>query len=223
MKYMITIIICSLLLGVSFASEQQDNGLMPEGFEQIHLGMDWGSMISLRPNAEIMNMMPSPNTDLEPDPKEPKSGLVERLKSGAFERVIYVFEDGVLVAIMFGGEEAESSAVERKNLLGRVAEKRGMPSHIEIMGKEKGQGIFTWESQSTQVNVIAPASEAKTKRGVLGLQIMDRKYAERIKALGSSANNPAKMNRTSGDEVKVKALEAEVHGLLSDMNKDERK
>lgn len=223
MKYVITIIICSLLLCVSFAAEQQDNTLMPEGFEKIHLGMDWSSLISLRPNVEIFNLMPDPHDKLKPNPKKPKSGLIEQLTSGPFEHATYFFEDGVLVAAMFGREETDPSTVERQKLLGRVAEKRGMPSSIEIMEEEKGLGILTWIDQSAQVNVIAPVSKGKTKRGVLVFQVMDRQYAEHIKALGSSVKRTTKMDRAKGDEVKVNALEAEVRGLLSNMNIDEKK
>jgi hypothetical protein len=223
MKYMTTIITCALLLGVSIASEQKDNDLMPEGFEQIHLGMTWGAVILIRPNVEIFSLMPDPNEDLKPDPQNPKPGLIEQLTSGIFTQATYFFEYGVLVNIMFGREENDTSSVERKKLLGRVAEKRGMPSHIEIMEKEKDQGVLTWEDQSTQVNVIAPVSEAKTKRGVLGLQIMERKYAQRIRALGSSGKKGSEVSQTGDDILKANALQEEVRGLLSGMNKSEKK
>lgn len=222
MKYVIATLICSVLFSVRSAGEQQDTVLMPEGFDKIHLGMDWASLILLRPDAEIMNMMPNPNADLKPNSQKPMPGLVERLGSDAFERVIYVFEDGVLVAIMFGGEAFGSSAVERKSLMGRVAAKRGMPTRIGIMEKEEDMGILTWEDQSTLVNVIAPVNSKKTKRGVLGLQVMDKKYAERIHALGLSVKKPAKVERARVDEERIDALEAEVRGLLSSMNENEK-
>ncbi len=191
-----TLFICFLIANIVFAEYQQD--IMPVGFEQIHIGMAWHSVVELRPTVEILNVMPNPKTDLKPNPEKPKTGLTEKLTTGIFDRVIYAFEEGVLVAIMFGKEESNSSSQEKENLINKVIIERGMPSQIEIIGKEQDLGIAIWQDQNIQVNVITHIIDIKPKKGVLGLQIMQNKYADKI-------NNIRITNKTE------KMLEIEKH------------
>ncbi|MFC1453774.1 hypothetical protein ACFLQL_01190 [Verrucomicrobiota bacterium] len=207
-----TLLIYFLMVGTIFAGSQQES-LMPVGFDQVHIGMDWRSLVDLRPNAEIMNMMPNPSVDLKPNPKEPKGGLVERLTSGPFDRVMYAFEKGVLVAVMFGKEESNDSSSEREKLIRTVAKDRGMPVRIEMVGNRRDQGVLTWQDHALQVNVIAPVDDAKSKKGVLGLQIMNRKYAERIKAIGVS--DDVRKGKELQDKDRVDAFKTEIQKLLS--------
>ena len=170
-----------------YASSQQEN-LMSVGFEQVKIGMDWRSLVTLRTNAEIMNSMPDPGTNLKPDPDKPKEGLDEKLSKGSFERVLYVFDNGALVAVMFAKEKNSSASGKSEEIIRKVARERGMPTHIELTGNRRDHGVFTWQDQTLHINVIVPTDEEKPKKGVIGLQIMDRKYAERIKAIGITGN-----------------------------------
>ncbi len=206
--------ICFLLAGAVFAGSQNEN-LMPTGFDQVHLGMTWRSLVHLRPDAEIMNMMPDPGTDLNPDPENPKTGLVERLSSESFDLVMYNFEDGVLVAVMFAKKESNASSSERDDLLREVATKRGMPSQIEMLDKERDMGVLTWKDQSVQVNVITPLIDLKSEKGVLGLQIMNRKYAERIKALGTPDKTGKITELQSTNKSRSDAIRAEIQRIIS--------
>jgi hypothetical protein len=41
------------MVSMVYADSQHEN-LMPIGFDQVHIGMDWRSLVTLRPQAEIM-------------------------------------------------------------------------------------------------------------------------------------------------------------------------
>lgn len=212
MKY--AIIIFFLMINTVFAGSQQD-GLMPDGFEQVYIGMDWRSLVSLRPNAEIMNMMPDPNTNLKPNPEKPKNGLVEKLAMGQFDRVLYSFEDGVLVAVMFGKEKSRSISSERENVIRKIAQGRGMPIRIQMTGNRHDQGVLTWQDQNLHINVMAPTDDADSTRSVIGLQIMNLKYAERIKAIGVFDDAEKDMSLHDADTQRIEALKFKVTELLS--------
>lgn len=207
--------ICLLMASVAFAGSQ-DAGLMPGGFEQIHIGMDWRSLVSLRPNAEIMNMMPDPGETLKPDPERPKSGLFEKLPgAAAFSVVYYNFEDGVLVAVMFAKEKDRSTSLERENAIRRVGRGRGEPTKIQLTGKRHDQGVISWQDQNLHINVMVPIDEAGATRSVLGLQVMDRKYAERIKAIGSVDVAEMDQAQQRADEMRLEAFKSKVKTNLS--------
>lgn len=206
--------ICLLVASTAIAGSQQA-GIMPAGFDQIHIGMDWRSVVSLRPHAEIMNMMPASDTDLKPDPRNPKAGLTEKLASGPFERVLYSFEDGVLVAVMFGKEAGKAPLGEREGLIRKVAGERGMPVRIEIVGNRRDQGVLTWQDQSLHINVIVSADDTKTKKGVFGFQIMNRKYAERIKAIGASVNARKDSDLQDAEKEKLDVFKSKIEKIIS--------
>jgi hypothetical protein len=84
---------------------------------------------------------------------------------------------------MFGKEKSRSALGEKENVIRKVAQERGMPIRIEMVGDRHDQGILTWQDQSLHINVIAPADDADPTRSVIGLQIMNREYAERSKRL----------------------------------------
>jgi hypothetical protein len=202
-----------LMASVTFAGSH-NTSLMPEGFEQIQIGMDWRSLVSLRPNAEIMNMMPNPTADLKPDPETPKSGLVETLSGGAYDRVIYSFEDGVLVAVMFGKEKGRSTPLERENAIRQVGQVRGEPTKIQLTGKRHDQGVISWQDQDLHINVMLPTDEAHTTQSVVGLQVMDRKYAERINAIGSFNDTEMEQAQQGADKLRVEAFKSKVKANL---------
>lgn len=207
-------IICLLMTSVAFAGSQSSH-LMPEGFDQIRIGMDWRSLVSLRPNAEILNMMPDPGEILKPDPQHPKSGLFEKLSGTAYSVVYYSFEDGVLVAVMFGKEKGRSTPLERENAIRRIGQGRGEPIKIQLTGKRHDQGVLTWQDQALHINVMAPTDDADTTGSVIGLQIMNLKYAERIKAIGVSDDAEKDKDLQSADKQRLETLKSEIKTLLS--------
>ena len=207
-------IICLLMTSVAFAGSQSSH-LMPDGFEQIRIGMDWRSLVSLRPNAMILNMMPDPGEILKPDPQHSKSGLFEKLSGTAYSVVYYSFEDGVLVAVMFGKEKGRSTPLERENTIRRIGEGRGEPIKIQLTGKRQGQGVISWKNQNLLINVMVPTDDADATQSVLGLQVMDTKYAERIKAIGSSDDSEKKQVRQGTNELRLEAFKYRVKTILS--------
>lgn len=212
MKFIL--IICFLVASIVYAGSQPEN-LMPVGFDQVCIGMDWRSLVALRPNAEILNMTPNPGADLKPEPEKPKGGLVEKLTVGSFDRVLYSFEDGVLVAVMFGKEKGRSSSGEREKVIRKIAQERGMPTRIGIVGNRHDQGFLTWQDQALHINVMAPTDDADTTGSVIGLQIMNLKYAERIKAIGVSDDAEKDKDLQSADKQRLETLKSEIKTLLS--------
>lgn len=208
------LIICFLVARMVYAGSQPEN-LMPVGFDQVRIGMDWRSLVALRPNAEIMNMMPNPNTNLKPDPEKPKGGLDEKLTAGPFDRVLYSFENGVLVAVMFGKANGRSTQGEKENLICKAAQGRGMPSRIQIVGRRHDQGVISWQDQNLHINVMVPTDEAHATQSVVGLQVMDRKYAERIKAIGSVDDAEMDQAQHKADELRLDAFKSKVKANLS--------
>ncbi|HRT29857.1 MAG TPA: hypothetical protein P5527_08695, partial [Kiritimatiellia bacterium] len=199
---------CLLLACVAVAGSQ-NNDLMPDGFEQIHIGMDWRSLVALRPNAEIMNMMPDSGEALKPDPERPGSGLFENLpESAVFSVVYYNFEDGVLVAVMFGKEKGRSTPLERESAIRRVGQGRGEPTKIQLTGKRHDQGVISWQDQNLHINVMVPTDEAHATQSVVGLQVMDRKYAERINAIGSVDDTEMEQAQQGADKLRLEAFKS---------------
>lgn len=212
MKY--AFMICLLMAGVAFAGSH-DADLMPEGFEKIHIGMDWRSLLSLRSNTEILNMMPNPGEDLKPDPEKPKSGLFEKLPGNAYGVVYYFFEEEVLVAVMFGKEKGRFSSGERKKVIRKTAQERGMPTRIGIVGNRHDQGVLTWQDQTLHINVMVPTDDADPTGSVIGLQIMNLEYAERIKAIGVSDDAKKDKDLQGADKQRLETLKSEIKALLS--------
>jgi hypothetical protein len=134
-----TLLIFFLMVATVYASSQQEN-LMPVGFEQVKIGMDWRSLVALRANAEIINSMPDPGTNLKPNPDKPKEGLDEKLSEGPFDRVLYVFDNGVLVAVMFAKEKNSSASGKSEEIIRKIARERGMPARIELTGNRRDHG-----------------------------------------------------------------------------------
>ena len=160
-------------------------------------------------------MTPNPGADLKPEPEKPKGGLVEKLTVGSFDRVLYSFEDGVLVAVMFGKEKGRSSSGEREKVIRKIAQERGMPTRIGIVGNRHDQGVLTWQDQALHINVMAPTDDADTTGSVIGLQIMNLKYAERIKAIGVSDDAEKDKDLQSADKQRLETLKSEIKTLLS--------
>lgn len=206
------LLICFLIATTVCANSQQEN-LMPAGFEEVKIGMDWRSVVALRPNAKILDMLPDPGTNLTPDPEKPKEGLEEKLTIGPFTQVIYGFEKGVLVAVMFAKEQKDSST-DREQTVRKVAQKFGKPSHIGLIENCHDQGVLTWKDENLHINVVVPTADAKSKKSVIGLQIMSRKYAERIKAIGTIENVDQSNNLQGADKVRLENLKSEVERLM---------
>lgn len=145
-KMKLTYMICLLMARMAFAGSH-NTGLMPQGFEPIHIGMGWRSLVSLRPNAEILNIMPDPGEDLKPDPETPQSGLFEKLSGKEYSVVYYSFEDGGLAAVMFGQEKGRSTSLEREDAIRRIVQGRGEPTKIQLTGTRHDQGVISWRDQ----------------------------------------------------------------------------
>lgn len=212
MKYIL--IICFLVASMVYAGSQPEN-LMPVGFDQVRIGMDWRSLVALRPNAEIMNMMPNPGEDLKPDPENPKGGLVEKLTTGFFDRALYFFEDGILVGSGFAKEKGSASSDEREDIIRNVARQRGMPTLFELEGKQREQGVLTWQDQALHIKLLVPTDETKLREGLIALQIMNLKYAERIKAIGVSDDAEKDKYLQGADKQRLETLKSEIKTLLS--------
>lgn len=158
---------------------------LPEGFDGVHLGMDWASLISLRKNLQVLSLMPDNEEALKPDPETPREGLTERLAGeGPFDTVLYAFDRGHLVGVMFG-KDIQPDGREREQVLRFVVEKCGKPSRIALLEEQGHHRVWTWRDQVLHVNLIIPTDTITAEKQSLTLQMMDRDYAKKVSAPGS--------------------------------------
>jgi len=187
---------------------------LPEGFDGVHLGMNWASLISLRGNVQVLSLMPDTEEALTPDPEAPREGLTERLPGpGPFDKVLYAFENGLLVGMMFG-KDIQRGGQEREDLLRFVVEKCGKPSRIALLEKQGHHSVLTWRDEALHVNLVIPTDKMTSDKRFVALQIMDREYAERISALGSPTKPEEETKQTAVDGSAVETLKAEINGYL---------
>jgi len=214
MKYIFLRIAFPLVLVASLCFGQAVDSVMPIGFETIHLGMTWDTLLSIRTNALVSNMMPDLGESLIPDPQRPKGGLVETFTAGQpYSKALYAFENGILVAAMFG-KEIQSDQGERQWFLKNVVSKYGNPTLIQSLQEQREQSALHWDKGDIQVNAILPSVRSSTKYGLV-LQIMDHKYAERIKAISVSSNVEKDGFPQGADIQQSETLQSEVNGFLS--------
>jgi hypothetical protein len=203
-KMKLNLAICLVMINAAFGGQQNScPSPMPQRFEKINIGMDWGSLVSLRPKAEILNMMPDPGDNLKSDSATPGSGLVEKLSGEQYDQVLYSFDDGVLVAVMFGKGKSRITLLECRNEIRRVGHGRGEPTSIQLTGKNHEQGVVSWLDRDILINVMVPTDEAGSTPSVFGLQVLDRKYAERIKVIGSATCAEFDRNQSSANETRL--------------------
>lgn len=187
-------IISSLFVSLSllvFALADYEQGgfpLMPEGFEEIRLGMKWDEMITIRPNAVILNMMPNGKEELRPDPTKPRVGLEEKVadSTGIFKRAVFVFEDGRLVGAMLASAPIVSKE-QRHVFLDKMISTTGIPDRAAIAESEPKQVIATWNRDDKIVNAVFASSGLQGAEASVTLQIITRDFAEKIGAPGASS------------------------------------
>ncbi|MFA6564603.1 MAG: hypothetical protein WCV00_22045 [Verrucomicrobiia bacterium] len=223
MKTKCLLLICFLMAGITCGGSP-DDGIMPEGFEQIHIGMDWRSVVLSRPNAEILNMMPKPGTNLKPDPEKPSNrGLSEKLTGVSFDWILYSFENGILNAVSFIKKHSSSSVGKSEELIRKVVRIRGQPTRIEILTAplRRGvliHGVLTWQDDALHINVMVPmdyTAPVKDEEHTIGLQIMKRTYAEQIKAIGTLGYTRTGKESQGEDKERLEAFKSRIQKLLS--------
>ena len=222
MKTRCLLLICFLMAGTGYAGSPHE-GIMPDGFEQIHIGMDWRSVVLSRPNAEILNMMPDPGTNLKPDPEKPSNrGLFEKLTGATLNHVMYGFEKGVVVAVMFVGQHNSSTVGKSEELIRKVARIRGQPTRIEMLTAplRRGvlfHGVLTWQDDTLHITVMVPmdyTAPVKDEDHTIGLQIMERKYAEKIKAIGTLGYTRTGKESQGEDKERIEAFKSRIQKFL---------
>lgn len=207
----------SLLVFASPDYEQRDPPLMPEGFEEIHLGMKWDEMISIRPGAVILNMMPNGKEELRPDPTKPMGGLEEQVTdpTGVFERAVFVFEAGRLVGTMFSSAPLVSKE-QRHAFLYKVISTTGMPDKAAIAESDPKQVITTWNTSNKIVNAVFASSEHYGAESSVTLQIITKDFAEKIGAPGASSEKQRPTSDSQSATVKALLNELRMLKMRSD-------
>lgn len=196
------------------AASESNKDIMPPGFEQVQIGMDWRSMVKLRPNAEVF--MRRVNEERKPDPDKPRA-LTEELVSGPLSpgRAFYSFEGGTLAAVMFVREEGRYSANTSNELITRVSRGGRMPDRIGMTGRHRDHAALTWQDENLHVNVMMPTDASKPNEKMICLQILDRRYAERIKVIGVTDNSTKIDQKTqNADKERIAAIRNEVEKIL---------
>lgn len=185
-----------------------DLQIMPQGFEQVELGMDWKSFLAIRPHAEIFNIFPEADEDLVPDPGQPQEGLVETFPDGSeFSRGFYVFEHGRLVAMMFGSS-LKDEAGHRESFMRKLATQHGIPAATSLINAPPNHGVIIWQKGDTQVHAIVPLSKTISGDDLI-LRIVTSAYAERLKLVKPS--DKAGSERTTPTET------AALNALMQEM------
>ena len=161
---------------------------MPEGFQQVRIGMDWKTVLDVRPNAALADSMSSVNADVRPVRDIPKKELMETLAEGnAFGHVLYSFTNGILVGVMFGKEKTDLRM--GKALIASVSKAMGMPAVVQLHGRRRDQGAITWTNQVSHVTMTMPLDGASSRIQVTTLQILEIGYARAIKAIGADTGS----------------------------------
>ena len=62
---------------------------------------------------------------------------------------------------------------------------------------------------------MVPTDEAHATQSVVGLQVMDRKYAERINAIGSVDDTEMEQAQQGADKLRLEAFKSKVKANLS--------
>lgn len=190
-----------------------DEFLMPPGLDNIHLGMDWKTFLSIRKNVEISNFGPDTDKSIIPDSDKPQDALTEKLsQQDLFDQALYGFDKGLLEMVMLGGE-LKSNGTKRNKFLAYVISKYKNPTRLSLMTKQKGHGVITWERDTTHINAILPIVnqlELLKNKDFISLQIMTREHAEKIKALGTEHTPYTTKAETEDEQKLIDSLKNEI-------------
>ena len=201
-----------LLVGICFGASQ--DSLMPPEVENLHLGMDWRSVVATRKNAQIANFGPD-LADLTPDPNKPQEGLTEEFpQNSLFGRALYLFENGILVVIQLG---AEYNQEKRTRFLDQAIPRYGKSNRVTLLTDQKDYAVVTWEKDGVQVNAMFPPSKVKWVqriKPVFVLQIIKKDYAKKIKALGAEGSFHTAKASTEAERKMVNSVEKEITNIL---------
>lgn len=193
-KFRVISQICLFLSSVVIVAAdygQEENPLMPVGFEKVRLGMTWSDVVLVRPRAVVLDVMPDTAGFQKPDPMQPHDGLQERIvePESLFRRAVFGFDNGVLVNIMITGGSKDLDE-KRNALFGEFLAKSGMPtSTAPVMGRN-GEVIATWIWNDKIINVSLAIWENEESMSILAMQIITKSYAKKLGATWASDEKP---------------------------------
>ena len=192
-----------IFIGAALAEAAATQTMMPSGCENITLGMDWNTFLTIRPHVQLFNLSVESESDLLPQRDHPHGGLLETLPDNQeFSKAFYAFEQGMLVAVTFGKEQKDISK-ERETFMRRMAKTRGMPNKITVMSSDEQYGVMIWRTEDVHINAIVPFKTDTASRQFVILQIMTQQYAEQLERQEIRDSTP-----TSGAQNHQAALDA---------------
>ena len=193
------------LIGLFLLTEAMGQ-IMPEGFQDLAIGMNWKEVIEVRPDAEILNLGPDPEVELTPNPEEPQGGLLEMINTGPTKiAVLYVFNDGRLSMLSFS-YSSESGIGD--SLLREFLDRYG--KHENIQGSlAPGHGIVKWITGNLNLYLTIPFENAEDRDEFAGAyQIMDMQMAQEIEAEINKG-----LRKKPVDEISLQTFKSRVQAL----------
>ena len=192
------------LIGLFLLTEAMGQ-IMPEGFQDLAIGMTWKEVIEVRPDAEILNLGPDPEVELTPNPEEPQGGLIEMINTGPIKGVLYVFNDGRLnwLSFIYGSESGIGDSLLRE-FLERYGKYENIQGSIVT-----GYGIVKWIAGNLNLYLTMPFENTEDQDEFGGAyQIMDMQMAQEFEA-GLNEG----VRKKPVDEIGLQALKSRVQAI----------
>ena len=178
--------------------------IMPEGFRNLAIGMTWKELIQARPDAEIWDLHPDSEEELNPDPEEPQQMLIETINTDPIKGVLYGFKDGRLSSLSFiyGSESGigDSSLRELLERYGKYENIRASPT--------PGHGIVKWIAGNLNLYLTMPFENAGDQNKGVAYQIMDMKTVQVLEKVYS-----AELRKRPVDEIGLQAFKSRVQAI----------
>lgn len=194
-----------LLLPVFIVSDLQ-GGEMPDGFEALYLGAKWENVLSIRPNARLVNFGPD-RLDTMPKKDKPTDGLIEQFDTGPIKLALYAFRNGYLSACSFTfSSEQRNGEFLLKDYLMQYGKTEIVSSSLE-----HGYGLIGWSTENKKIFLLM-SMKVDTKKGYVVYQVMDLPAASDLLQLRETEfnNNPIDQNAEKEFAKRIKLIEKKV-------------
>jgi len=197
-----TLLLVTILISLTGCAADVSATIMPTGFENIHIGMEWEKFLKARPNVVVGNLGPEP--DEIPDPKKPKEGLMEAHDSGPLKIALYMFKDGRLSGTYFVFRFDNNFS---DDLLKNVLEKHGDYNEISS-SKDIKYASIKWVVDEMCIYLSVPMKDSGNEGQVIGYHIMDMNLVREFETIRAD-----RLKGMSIDEAGLRSVESKIQEL----------
>ena len=185
-----------------FLLTEASGQIVPEGFQNLAIGMTWKELIQVRPDVEIFDFGPDPSEI--PDPEEPREILIEKISTGPIKGVLYGFKDGRLSMLLFSySSESGIGDSLLRELLGRYGEYENIRT-----SPTTGYGVVKWIAGNLNLYLTIPYENVESRDKDIAYQIMDMQMAQEVEA---GLNE--ELRKKPVDEVGLQAFKSRVQAI----------